>query len=277
VPVGLAGRQRIVLGRRARDALSLLPLAVGFVIGEWCVLTGTGSFADLTALLGVIVGSLLAGLLPVLLFASSRGKGECAFAVRRGVLRHAVLLGSVYVFFLAALFAHGLVIWEQPIPRIGALVAGVTMLVFPVVLARTGAFGHRLTIEVCDDQHTGVARFALLSSARPVVGGVSLHYRGGQQHPSGTTGQIPAFDALTRVEFEIRPDGTAPPDEVKVWVHRVTPEGETESLQATAVVHVGTTAHHADLSLSHGETVVAAAAPDIDVAVVFKESDSHPS
>ena len=38
------------------------------------------------------------------------------------------------------------------------------MLVFPAVLARAGAFGRRLTIEVRDDQRSGIARFALLSA-----------------------------------------------------------------------------------------------------------------
>jgi hypothetical protein len=276
-PVGLAGGPRVVLGRRARDALSLVPLAIGFVVGEWCVLTGRGSFADLTALLGVIVGSLLAGFLPVLLFAASRGKGESAIGVDRGVLRHPVLLGTVYVFFLAMLFAHGLVIWEEPIPRIGALVAGVTMLVFPVLMARTGAFGNRLTVEVCDDRHSGAARFALLSGGRPLSAAVSLRYNDGEQHPNGLAGPISRFDGLLRARFEIRPDAAAAPDELKVWVHRVTPEGDTESLQTTAVVRAGTRMHHVDLSLSHGETIVPLEVDEIDVTVVFKESEPDPT
>ena len=91
--------------------------SLGFALGEWFVLTGAGSFADSTSFLGVIVVSLLGGFLPVLLFASSRGKGECAFGTRRGVLRHPALLTSIYLFFLAMLFAHGLVIWDEPMSR----------------------------------------------------------------------------------------------------------------------------------------------------------------
>jgi hypothetical protein len=275
-PNGLAGPRRVVLGRRARNALALVPLVVGFAIGEWFVLTGTGSFADLTAFLGVIVVSLLAGFLPILLFMSSRGKGECAFGARQGVLRHPAVLTSIYVFFLAMLFAHGLIIWDEPIPRISALSAGVSMLVVPAVLSRSGAFGRRLTIEVCDDQRSGIARFALLSGGRPDSGTVSLSYRDDEQHADATAGQIPKFDELRRARFVVRPDHVAPPDEVKVWAYRVTPEGETESLSVTAVVRAGNRSHRADLSLSRGETVVPFEGAELEVAVVLKESDARP-
>ena len=196
VPESLVGQRRIVFGRRSRDVLALVPLVVGFVLGEWMVVTGTGSFADLTAFLGVIVLSLLAGFLPILLFASSRGKGECAFGATRGVLHHPAFLTAIYLFFLAMLFAHGLFIWDEPIPRIGAIVAGVSMLVAPAILERSGAFGRRLTLEVCDDQRSGTARFAVLSGGRPVLGTVNLRYGDAVEHPEATAGRIPRFDAL---------------------------------------------------------------------------------
>ena len=271
------GRPRIVLGRRARDALSLVPLGVGFALGEWFVLTGTGSFADLTGFLGVIVVSLLGGFLPILLFASSRGKGECAFGASRGVLRHPALLTSIYMFFLAMLFTHGLLIWDQPIQRISALTAGVSMLVIPAVLGRTGAFGRRLTIEVRDDQHSGIARFAFLQGGRPVSGTVSLRYGDGEQQPDGMAGDIPQFDALRSALFEVQPDQVAPADEVKVWAHRVTPEGETESLPATAFVRAGMRSHTADLSLSRGEVVFPFAKAELEVAVALRESHARPT
>jgi hypothetical protein len=276
-PNGLAGPRRVVFGRRVRDALALVPLVIGFVIGEWFVLTDAGSFADLTAFLGVIVVSLLAGFLPILLFMSSRGKGECAFGAGQGVLRHPAFLTVIYAFFLAMLFAHALFIWDEPIPRISALTAGVAMIVAPVILGHSGAFGRRLTIEVCDDQRAGIARFALLSGGRPDSGTVTLSYPDSEQHGDAIAGQIPTFDALRRARFVVRPDHLAPPDEVKVWAHRVTPEGETESLSATAVVRAGNRSHRADLSLSRGETIVAFEGVELEVAVVLKDSDAHPT
>lgn len=273
-PDGFVGQRR-VLGRRTRDALALVPLAAGFALGEWFLLTGAGSFADLTSFLGVVVVSLLAGVLPVLLFVSSRRKGESAFGTTQGVLRHPVLLTSIYMLFLATLFAHGLVIWDEPVPRIGAFTAGVAMLVFPAVLARAGAFARRMTIEVRDDQRSGIARFAFLSGGRPISGAVSLRYGDGEKHPEGMAGDIVELDALRSALFEVRPDQGAEWDEVKVWAHRVTPEGETESLPATAIVRAGTRSHTADLSLSRGEMVVPVADTEIEVSVVLRESDAR--
>lgn len=273
-PNGFVGQRRVV-GRRARDALALVPLAAGFALGEWFLLTGAGSFADLTSFLGVVVVSLLAGVLPVLLFASSRRKGESAFGARHGVLRHPVLLTSIYMLFLAMLFAHGLVIWDEPVPRIGAVAAGVAMLVFPAVLARAGAFASRMTIEVRDDQRSGIARFAFLSGGRPVSAAVTLRYGDGEQHPEGMAGDILRFDALRSALFEVRSDHVAPLDEVKVWAHRVTPEGETESMPATAIIRAGERSHTADLSLSRGEMVVPVADSATEVSVVLRESDAR--
>jgi hypothetical protein len=171
------------------------------------------------------------------------------------------------------LFAHALLIWDEPIPRASALIAGVSMLVVPAVLRRTGAFGHRLTIEVCDDQDTGIARFALLAGGRPVSGSVSLRYGDGEQHPDGIAGNIPQFDVLRSARFDVQADAVAPPDEVKVWAHRVTPEGESESLAATTLVRSGERSHTADLSLSHGEFVVPLTDADLEVAVSLRESE----
>ena len=64
---------------------------------------------------------------------------------------------------------------------------------------------------------------------------------------------------------------------MKVWAHRVTPEGETESLPATAFVRAGTRSHTADLSLSRGELVVPLVDAELEASVVLKESDARPT
>lgn len=268
----VSDRRAILSSRQGRFTLSLLPLVAAFLLGEWFVITDVGSFAGLLSFLGVIVVSLLAGLLPILLLLSSRRKGEYVPGTRQGVLGHPALLAAIYLLFLAALFAHGLVIWDEPAQQVGALAAGVAMLVIPALLARAGAFTRRVTIEVRDDQRSGSARFAFLAGERPVSGTVRLRYAEGEQRPEGLAGEIPEFNALERAVFEVRPDQAAPPGELKVWAHRVTPEGESESLPATALVRTRGRVDAADLSLCRGEMAVPFADDELEVEIVLRES-----
>jgi amino acid permease len=268
----MTDRRAVLLGRRGRFVLALLPLVAAFVLGEWFVITGAGSFTGLLSFLGVIVVSLLAGLLPVLLLVSSRRKGEYAVGTRYGFLGRPVLLVVVYLLFIGALFAHGLVIWDDPAARICALAAGLGMLAIPAVLARGGAFARRLTLEVRDDQRSGTAGFEFLAGERPVSGNVTLEYEEGEQRPEGLVGEIATLDSLRRVVFRLRRAQEPLPDQVKVWVHRVTPEGESESLPATARVSSGKRAEAADLSLSRGEAVFPFADAELEVEIALRES-----
>ena len=271
-PESMTDRRAVLLGRRGRFVLAVLPLIAAFALGEWFVITGAGSFAGLLSFLGVIVVSLLAGLLPVLLLVSSRRKGEYAVGTRYGLLGRPVVLAVVYLLFVGALFAHGLVIWDDPAERICALAAGLAMLVIPAVLTRGGAFARRLTLEVRDDQRSGTAGFAFLAGERPVAGNVTLEYDEGEQRPEGLVGEIPTLGSLRRVVFKLRRAQEPSPDQLKVWVHRVTPEGESESLPATARVSNGKPAEAADLSLSRGEAVFPFADAEPEVEITLRES-----
>ena len=268
---------RFVLGHFGRFLVSLVPLTAAFVLAEWLVISGVGSFAGLLSFLGVIVVSLLAGLYPILLLVASRRKGEYAFEGSRRLLGRPVLLVSIYLLFLAVPVAHAAVIWDSPAERVGALAAAVAMLVIPVVLFRSGSFKSRLTIEVRDDQRSGTARFAFLAGERPVTGSATLRYPDSERCPDVLEGEIPEFDSLERAVFEVRAGETARPDDVKVWAHRVTPEGESESLPARAMVRGGDRGDTTDLSLSRGETVVPFADAVLEVHIVLRESAEHPT
>jgi hypothetical protein len=269
-----SGRRALLLGGRGGFVLAVIPLVAAFALAEWFVLTGAGSFTGLLSFLGVIVVSLVAGLYPILLLVSSRRKGEYAPSVVPGFLARPALLAAVYLLFVAALFAHGLVIWDGPLERVGAFAAGVAMLAIPAILVRSGAFARRLTIEVRDDQRTGRARFALLSGERPVSGDVRLEYAEGDERPGQPSGEIASFESLRRALFDVRRDGATAPDEVKVWAHRVTPEGESESLPATALVRSRARTETADLSLSRGEAVFRLAEDEFEVEIALRDSEA---
>ena len=212
----LAGLQGLLLGRSGRFFISVLPLTAAFVLGEWFIVIGTGSFAGMLSVLGVVVVSLFAGVYPVLLLYSSRRKGEYIPEPMHRFLGRPVVLGAVYLFFLTVLIAHATVIWSDPAERVAALAAASMMVAFPGILARSGAFARRLTIELRDDQRAGHACFAVMSAERPVSATVRLDYGDTAQQPEGLAGEIPALAELDRAVFALRRDLKPRPDEAKV-------------------------------------------------------------
>jgi hypothetical protein len=268
----LSDRRALLLGRPGRFVLSVTPLCVAFALGEWFAGSGVSSFAGIQSFLGVIVVSMLAGLYPVLLLASSRRKGDYVPGTRFRAFGRLPVLAAIYVLFLAVLVLHGAVIWSDPAERAGALGAALGMLALPVVLMRGGAFARRVTVELRDDSRSGEAEYALRAGELPVSAAVMLDYADGEQRPEGTAGGIPALASLRRALFALRAEEEPRPDQVKVWVHRVTPEGESESLPAIARVGAGGQVEAADLSLSRGEAVFPFAHAELEVEIAFGDS-----
>lgn len=262
-----------VLGRRGRAAVCLAPTVVAFAVAEWLAFTGYGSFTGLLSLLGVLVVSLLAGLLPVLLIVSSRRNGEHVPGWSSRVVGRPVVLGAIYALFVGALFAHGLVIWTNAAERACALAAGVAMLAVPVLLARGGRFRPRQTVEVCDDQRAGHARIGLLPPERRPAAGVRLAYVDGREQEA-SSGEIASFDSVRRAVVMLSAPESDGRKDVKVWAHRVTPEGETQALAATAALRSDRLFDAVDVSLSRGEAVFPLAGCEAEVEIVLSESQA---
>jgi amino acid permease/predicted transcriptional regulator len=252
------GLRAILLGRRGRFAIATTPVAAAFLAAELMLLTGSGSFAGILNFVGILVVSLLAGVLPILLLASSRRKGEHvpASGVRR--LGNPVLLGSIYLLFVAGVFLHGLVIWDDPFKRGAALLAGVAMVAMTLTMARRGAFAPRTNVELREGDGEGAAAFAVTAAGRPAEADVLLEYSDGERRVGAAGRQVPAFPSLRRVTFGARPHAgaTAVTRELKVWVHRVTPEQDSHGIPAQLQVHLGDETRHFDLELSRGQVVL---------------------
>lgn len=127
---------RRLLVERGRFLLSASPVMIVFLLVEWMLLTGKGSFAEPLGFLGVIVISLLGGIFPMLLLTASRRKGQVASSLVFRILGHPVPATGIYLLYLANLFLHGLVLWENPLQRAMALAVGVMMLSVTIVLVR---------------------------------------------------------------------------------------------------------------------------------------------
>jgi hypothetical protein len=180
------------------------------------------------------------------------------------------VLAAIYLTFLTGLLLHGLIIWDAPVERAGALLAAAGMVVLPVVFWRGGASARRLTVELRDDQRDGRAGFRMVLAGEPAAGTVDLGYDSGERRAPSVVGDVPDLPSLRRAVFRPSSDSSAQPREVKVWAHRITPEGVSEALPAQVRVRSGDDVRAADVALSRGEALFPAQGADLEVEVVVK-------
>jgi amino acid permease len=248
------GQREVWGGSRGRFLVSLLPVIGVLLVAEWMVLTDTGSFAGLLGFLGVMVHSLMSGIFPVLLLAASRRKGELVPGVSYRALGHPLVIGGIYLLFLANLFLHGLVIWEDPLVRVGGVLMGLLILVMTAAMLRRGAFAPRIVVELREDRRRGGRSLvAVTADGQPAAADVQLRGADGERQSQSTTDDLPDFATLRSIGIAL-PPGRA--RELKVWVHTLSPEGTSESLPVVVAVYDGDEQRDVDLGRSGGQAVL---------------------
>jgi amino acid permease len=253
------------------------PTAAAFLLAEWQLLTGSGSFTGLLGVIGAIVVPLLGGIFPVLLLVASRQKGERVPGVIYRFLGNPFLLVGIYVLFLISIFVHGLVIWEDPVERVGALLVGAMVVGMTIAVILRGAFARRLIVELREDQSEGEqALFSVSAAGRPAVTDVRLKYPEGEQRFEAAAGEIPAFSSLLQASFRAEWSAGAT-TQLKVWAHKVTPEGDSEGIAGFLHVRQGDETRRFDLKLSKGQVVLPVAPGTCRVDITLAEaSDTRP-
>src|SRR5205085_8197379 len=173
--------RRVLAGNVAGAVAGVAPVSGAFAVAAWMLATGSGSFAGLIGFVGVIVVSLLAGVYPVLLLASSRRRGEYTTAATGRIRGHPVVLVAIYVLSVSSVFLHGLVIWDDLPRRAGGLLAGTGILVLTAAVWKAGAFRRRLVVLVraVADEPADRACSSMSAWGRPADGGVVLTYADG--------------------------------------------------------------------------------------------------
>jgi hypothetical protein len=249
--------------------LAASPVALAFLMSEWLLFRGSGSFTGLLGLIGVVIVPLLAGIFPVLLLLASRRQGERVPTAFYRALGNPVLLVFVYVVFLASIFLHGLVIWTNPLERVLAGATGVMVVV--MTLAMRKAFVRRTVVELRqeerDDGEQGF--FSVTTAGRAGMAGVRLEYPEREKRYEAASGEVPAFSSLRRASFQTR-GGTGV---LKVWAHRVTPEGNSVALAGLLNVRQGDEIKRYDLRLSDGQVVVPTTQEACRVDITFAGAD----
>jgi len=220
-------RERLPGRMRGRFVIAVSPVVLTFLATEWLIVAGADSFSRALAVVGVIVVSLLAGAFPVLMLASSRRKGDRVPSWTLGRIAHPVVLAGVYVVSVGSMFVHGLMIWDAPLERAAALVAGVGTLGLTASVAWRGGFTTRVIAELQrNGSSSNSGTFGLTVAGRPVSAFVRLVYPQREQHCTTERGEIPALRSLSRVVLELPATRAG---ELKVWVHSVSYDGYSEA------------------------------------------------
>jgi hypothetical protein len=187
-------------------------------------------------------------------------------------LGHPLLITSIYFVFLASIFLHGLVIWQGTVERVGTLFVGVLMLGVTIAMVRRGAFAPRIVVELWEDLSEGEqAVFAITAGGQPGTAEVGLGYPEGEQRYQSAAGEVPALSLLRYAIFQLPAEQV---QELKVWAHRVTPEGDSESLSALLEVRSGSETTRYDLKLSGGQVLLPLTSEICRLEIILPEPSS---
>jgi amino acid permease len=227
----------LILGKRGRFGLGVLPVALIFLLIEWLLLTNRESFTGPFAVLGVVSVPVVAGIFPMLMLVAGRRKGDYVPGVVWRFLGHPIVVIGIYLIFLTSILVHGLFIWSEPLPRLATLAAGGVMLLVTLIIIRQGSFTPRTVIELRANQDAQKpAVFTLTTVGRPLQAEIRLTYKNDEHQRQATSGDIPDFKNLRAITFHLPP---TPAKELKVWLHQITPENFSETLPGRVTVQQG--------------------------------------
>jgi amino acid permease len=243
------------LNEQGRFWLAVSPVAAVFVLTEWVALTGFGTFTSLLNFIGVLALPLLGGMFPVLLLAATRRKGDFVPGVVYRLWGSPAVLSTVYLIFQAIIVVHGVFIWQSLPEQLGAWIVVLFVMGATLVMLRGGALSPRTVIELRQDQRQDeLSLVAITSGGQPASAEIVLGYAAGEEKSETAPCEVPNFASLRYTQVHL-PRTQA--RQLKIWTHRITPEGGSENLPGAATVHAGSQNKAIDLELSEGPVILA--------------------
>jgi amino acid permease len=249
-----AGWRKVATSRAGRFWVGVLPVAAIFLSTEALMLADRESFARPLGLLGTSTAPVLAGIFPMLMVVAARRKGDCDVGFVWPLVGRPVVAAAAFLFFLVALLLHGLVIWEEPYERVAALVVAAAAVAVAALAMRRGAFRPRAVVELRVEPSLPEPTVVnVVVAGQRTAAEVQLTYRDTAFVGGPRGGRPPDCGGLRAAVIELP---QAPVRELKVWAHRLTPEGTSEGLPAVLVLDNKSGSHEYDLVSSGGQIVV---------------------
>lgn len=246
-----------------------VPLIAVFALVQWLLLTGRESFTGSLSLVGTLTAPVLAGVLPVLLLAATRRRGDYVPAAVAPAMGRPAVRGVVYAIFLAAVVAHGAVIWQAPAARVAALGTAVVLVAVTWWTAHAGAFVPCATVEVRSDRELGRVHVRVTDTGRAARTTAHVE-RGGDTRRLDVDGELDLPEGAATVAIDLAGLEAA---ELQVWSHEVDATGRSAEQPADAML-CGADGNVA-LDLADGRATVALAAGAVPGPVL--EVDVGPS
>ena len=198
------------LGRLGTFLVSLSPVILVFAIALWLSITGSGSFAGILGFLGVLVDSLMIGIIPMILLLASRRKGELVPGVMYRFLGNRLLVIAIFLLYLFILFFHGLVIWQSPLAKAAGVIVGLLVIVLTIDMLRKKRFAPRMVAELRDDQREGhESLLALVDSGETADADLILTYKDGRELATKTNTTLIDFSRLQSLSLQLPQSGIA--------------------------------------------------------------------
>ena len=242
------------LGRLGTFLVSLSPVVVVFAIALWMSITGSGSFSGILGFLGVVVDSLMIGIIPVLLLVASRRKGELVPGIVYRFLGNRFVVIAIFLLYLFILLFHGLVIWQSPAAKATGILVGLLVIVLTVNMLRKQAFAPRMVVELRDDRREeGQSLLAVVDGGETAPAQLDLAYVDGNHEMGQANSALVAFSKLNSLSLRL-PRSNA--RELKIWVHQLTAEGEAGDLPAQVVIATEKGQQKLDLTTADDQAIV---------------------
>ncbi len=236
---------QVVEWRPQRDANrrflvgAVVPVCL-FALVIWLVATERDSFSEPLGYVGTLTAPLLGGIFPMLLIVASRRRGELVPGTAPRLIGHPVTAAIIGVLFLAGVVIHGTVIWDQPVAQVAALAVAGGMVAVAIIAWRTGAFRPRAVIELRREPERDLGHLGI------TVAGVAGD--GAAVELDGRTARVGGFEHFSQLHSASVHLPPGAPDEVTVWAHRVSPDGQSTEVPTT----VDAADHDVTITLERG-------------------------
>ena len=212
--------------------IGALPLLAVFAAAEVLLITNNESFTGSLGAIGTLALPIVAGVVPILLLAATRRRGDYIPGWTLSSLGNRSVLAAVHLVFVVALILHAAVLWASPLARLAAGVMALIMVVITARVLRSEAMRPLATVELRRSREVGRSQLSA------VANGTGASVRASASARSETsplvvegTAELPMSADLVSVDL----DGV-PAEDIRVVVHEVDTAGASTPIDAVCTL-----------------------------------------